>query len=228
MGNGEPGLIEIKTTKNFSVIKEVNEGVIPLLYETQMRFYMEVMNINHGFLLLAKRDESYKQNIAPALALLHIERDKKKGTKILKKCEEFIKTVTDGKEPNILDDEPKLARKNLESFSKKTEVDKKTAFTSFEVYNDKKEQIATLKKQIKDLESDIMEAENHIIKSLNLTDNHSEEIDKDNGLMYSFAYGIRQSFDKELCKKDYPEVFEKVYHPMKTKTKIFKIKKLKK
>lgn len=87
--NGELGIYEGKTTSPHSkVYDELVNGRIPIAYEIQVRFYMEITNLSFAYVCGAwgfKPDQD--------IAYVRIERDPELGEMILQACEDYVSAV---------------------------------------------------------------------------------------------------------------------------------------
>ncbi|MDR2457550.1 MAG: YqaJ viral recombinase family protein [Clostridiales Family XIII bacterium] len=228
MPNGDIGIIEIKTIEATAtkVDGSITKESIPQNYEIQMRYYMEILNLDFACLILGYRTKNGISSRIPKY--FTIKRDKKLGENILKHCEQFALNVIAGNEPSIIKGKnPEAVRADLQKLKEKKEENslrESEAYPLYEKYLKKKEIIKHLMNDIDLYKKEILEIENRIIDILALSDKKPTFEDEQHLLFYSFDYAKRKAFDKELCQTRYPKVFEKVYYPKKSKTKTFKVK----
>ena len=105
--NGEPYIIELKTTsyRNVDTIKKWQSGIVPFYYETQVRHYMAVANVDHAAICCAwgfSKDDT---------ALIFIDRDMDYEEEIMDAEGRFIDLLSCGIEPDTEDENQDLLAK---------------------------------------------------------------------------------------------------------------------
>lgn len=93
--NGKPGIYEGKTTHPWTDTKKhFVEDVVPIYYETQVQFYLEMWNLDFAYICCAwgldRKDIKYKR----------IDRNKDFGCMICQACEDFAINAMNGKRPS--------------------------------------------------------------------------------------------------------------------------------
>lgn len=141
--NGEPYIIELKTTsyRNVDTIKKWTDGIVPYYYETQVRHYMAVANIDHAAICCAwgfKKEET---------ALIFLERDMDLEKEIMDAESRFIDCVMCGIEPDVSDENQDLLAKYYARLYGPA-TDKLPCVTLSDAYDDDIEQIVNLQHQI--------------------------------------------------------------------------------
>lgn len=107
--NGVEGILEIKTTnwRNFEKIKAWKDGIVPVYYEYQCRWYMAIMNLPYTDIICAW---GFTTN---DMAIIHIERDLVIEKMLLKEVSSFIESIENNEPPSMEDVDPELAMEAL-------------------------------------------------------------------------------------------------------------------
>lgn len=91
--NGVPGILEIKTTGNWTDIAKWKQGTVPKKYEWQCRYYMATMNLDYCYIACMwgySIDE---------MAVIKIDRDKAIEDTMMEEIAEFVECCEMGIEP---------------------------------------------------------------------------------------------------------------------------------
>lgn len=110
--NDVPHIVELKTTsyRNYDVIDEWRSGIVPIYYETQVRHYMAVANIDHAVIICAwgfKSDEC---------AIIFIDRDLDIEEELMKNERNFVDACRAGIEPDLVPQNKSLLMKYYAEF----------------------------------------------------------------------------------------------------------------
>lgn len=102
--NGKKGILEVKSTsdRNIDTIRQWQAGIVPIYYELQCRYYMEVMNLDFCYIICAwglRLDQ---------VAVCRIDRNTKIGEHIMATCSHFIDCVEQEYEPDPADGDATL------------------------------------------------------------------------------------------------------------------------
>lgn len=102
--NGVVGLLEIKTTspKNFEVIKDWENGIVPEAYFWQVVYYMAILNVMFCDIVCSWGQEM------DTMSIVRIYRDYEAENKLFKMIMEFDDYVEQNIEPDTMGDDPFL------------------------------------------------------------------------------------------------------------------------
>lgn len=109
INNGKEGILEIKTTnwRNFDKIKQWKEGIVPVYYEYQCRWYMAIMNLDYVDIVCAW---GFTTN---DMAIIHINRDLTIEHYLFNEVSQFIESLENNEPPSLEDVDPELAMESL-------------------------------------------------------------------------------------------------------------------
>lgn len=105
INNGKEGILEIKTTSyhNTETIKKWKNGIVPIYYEYQIRWYMAIMDLPYADIICA-------WGMRPSdMHIIHVERDLDIENWIFDEVSKFVKCVETGEPPAMGDIDPELA-----------------------------------------------------------------------------------------------------------------------
>ena len=105
--DGEPGILECKSL-TYHKAGDWADGAYPLYYEFQLRFYLAVLDVQHGAF-----SAIWGNNPDNDLATPHLERDQAKEDMIFEKLDQWIWSLRRDKPPTMADVKPKLAMESL-------------------------------------------------------------------------------------------------------------------
>lgn len=218
--NGEPYIIEIKTTSshNFDVIKKWQDGICPEYYEFQVRHYMAVANVDHAIICCAWGFRPEENNYVIIDRDLDIEED------LMAMEENFCMCVETGIEPDMEFQDTGLLMKYYAALYGLPIDNKKEVVELSEVYKEKVTALIDADKAVKKASAllskanaSFEEAEANLIPLLTDTDGKK---------LYAYAYynddetgnhiGIklkaskkRAAIDEQRFKAEHPAEYEK-------------------
>lgn len=207
--DGAEGILECKSCTYYKA-GDWAEDAIPLHYELQLRFYMAVLDIDHGTFSTVWGNNPDSDMAMPAL-----DRDKAKEDIIFEKLEEWIWSLENDKPPTMQDVAPKLALEALARIygeSKKGLPD--VEFPA--IYENSLRKIAELQSKVsecrkteKALESEI---DAHSVQIAELMKEHEHGVlnTTNDRLLIDFVTKKRRTADSKTLKEKYPEVYNDV------------------
>lgn len=224
---GQRGLYEGKTTSTlrFDAIKEWKKGIIPRYYDLQVRFYMEIWDIDFT-------DVCCAWGLRPSeAAVVRVERDRALGEAILEDAEMFVEMALMGREPSLSSvKNSELVHKSITriyghanpkkptvKFGKDMEETIKSIMEIDKQIKVIKEKRNMADKEIRDQEKIRTSLLAPIVTKLK-TATRGELIT--NGETYEIIYEApnRLLLNKELLQTKYPEIYEEVYEPSQNRT----------
>ena len=212
--NGKVGILEIKTTDDWGVIKDYWEkGICPPYYEMQVRHYMCVMNLPYAYICCAWGVRANK------IAIIRIERDMDKEKLLCEAEADFIQHLINKEEPDEREDNQKKLREFYEDKYDEVFPEQKSAFEIPDEYDldireylDAKEELDKLKKKEKVYTDIMQEVENKMVKlfcddklqygQYDLDDKHKVFVNVKQTLK-------RTTYDLEKIKVEQPELWDK-------------------
>lgn len=207
--DGEEGILECKSCTYYKS-SDWAEDEIPLYYELQLRYYMAVLDVDHGAFSAV-----WGNNPDKDMAMPTIERDKAKEDMIFERLEEWIWSLENDKEPSMTDVKPELA---LEALAR-LYGDSKKGLPDIEFSNDYENsirKIAELQTKIsecnktkKALESEI-DARSVKIAELMKEHEHGILTTSEDKLLIDFVTRKRRMPDSKALKEKYPDVYNDV------------------
>ena len=221
--DGSTGILELKTT-NFRYAEKWADGAFPAYYETQLRFYMWLADVQYGaFCCLSgfnPDNECY---------IVEIERDLEYEEEMVEKLASFIESLEIGIEPTMEEVDPKQALEGLarlypvaKAMSAEMELSASAYGQHLKVYTDCDAGIKELKAQIKTLEERRDAASVKIKEAVG--DNPSAFCEMGD-TVYSVGWKNRKSksVDYAAMKKEAPDVYDRYVSENTSRT--FSVKK---
>lgn len=224
--DGSTGILELKTT-NFRYSEKWANGSFPAYYETQLRFYMWVADVQYGaFCCLSGFNPDSECYI------VEIERDYDYEAEMVERLSAFIESLEIGLEPTMAEVDPKQALEGLarlypvaKAVSAEVELAPALYGQHLQVYTDCDAQIKELKGQIKALEERRDAASVKLKEALG---ENGEAFCESGDTVYTIGWKNRKtkSVDYSGMKKAYPDVYDAFISENTSRT--FSVKKLKK
>ena len=212
--DGEAGILECKTSSNWDAIKKYwQNGICPPYYESQVRYYMAIMNLNVVWIACC-------WGMAPQdAAVIRVDRDLETEISMMAAIEEFVDCCESGMEPDITGDAYIEVCKYYErKASEIPETEKPVEIPASEKMTELMEEMQDFLETKKRLEEkmkflDQQEAE-LCARVLQATGGESSyvsyRLDEDTVLGVKLKIPMhRAGFDAEKLQKEEPEVFEK-------------------
>lgn len=207
--DGSTGILELKTTNSRYADKWAN-GAFPIYYETQLRFYMWVADVQYGaFCCLSGFNPDSE------CFIVEIERDYEYEAEMVEKLEAFIESLEIGLEPTMDEVDPKQALEGLarlypvaKALSAEVELSPAAYGQHLKVYADCDAEIKELKAKVKTLEERRDAASVKLKEALG--DNASAYCETDE-VVYSVGWKNRntKSVNYTGMKKEFPEVYDR-------------------
>jgi len=212
--NGEKTILEIKTTnwRNFEKIKQWKDGIVPLYYEYQVRWYMAVMNLDTAYICCAW---GFTTN---DMVILKIERDYEIERFLFDKVSDFIVSIEKNEPPTMEGIDPELAMQALSrlyssnSSIPEIEFDPKKYGYAFKGLKEVLEQEAELKEEMSERMAAIDKRKKFFSAKICAAMKRAEvgfvEIGGEK-ISVSYKTTTRTGVDSQRLRKEDPEIFDK-------------------
>lgn len=210
--DGEPGVLECKAP-TYHKASEWNDGAYPLYYELQLRFYLAVLDVQHGAFAAL-----WGNNPTNDLATPHLVRDTQKEDLIFEKLDRWIWSLRHDKPPEMKDVNPQLALKALARIYGKSQKGLPTIEFSPK-YESRLRKIAKLQEEIEDCKSVINSKEAAItalsvrIAELMKTHEHGVLLTSTDKLLVDYVTNSTRRVSSEYLKENYPAIYEESRKP---------------
>lgn len=200
--DGKPGILECKST-TYRNADHWADGRFPAYYETQLRFYMWVADVEIGSFVCV-----WGSNPETDIAIVEIERDYDWERDMVERLQAFIDSLDGVIPPSILNDSPENAAEGLKRLypvSDSTIIGKELPgkFASlcgaYLEYSDKEKEIAAKKTAISVQLQELMgEAQTGVV-----------DVDESSFYNITWKSQERTGFDTDTFKKEYPDLYDK-------------------
>lgn len=217
--DGREGILEVKTTGalNFNAIEDWKNGIVPVYYELQCRYYMAIMNLDFCYIVCKwgyKVDEVRETDfgfVGTEIAAIKIDRDYDIEDHIMKTAEQFVYELENDIEPDVSDCKAELLLRYYgELYGEGNEY-----IPSFEIPEDHDETINSLidiNNQISELKKKIKAYEDlknkHILKLAPLFEEGTKatySISDDYTAYLTYKTNHITKYDEDKIKADFSE-----------------------
>ena len=214
--DGEGGVLECKSL-TYHKAADWADGAIPIYYELQLRYYLAVLDENHGAF-----SALWGNNPENDLATPHIERVQAKEDIIFEKLDRWIWSLRHDKPPTMEDVQPQLA---MDALARIYGAGKK-GLPTIEFprkYEPQLRKIAALQEENAQLKGAIKKNEEaieaHSVRIAELMKEHEHGIlttttDK---LLVDFVTSTSRRVSSEYLKQNYPSIYEEARKPSKNR-----------
>lgn len=205
--DGKKGILECKTT-NLQYISEWSEGRVPIYYELQCRFYMEVMDLDFCYICCCWGFKPYE------MAVVRIDRDIALGKSIMEKCAEFVDACIKRIPPST----DNIAAENLLAYyiklygEAKKEFPTELSFDSRDIVDEllkTEKEIDECKARIKALEKQKIDLAKPFIEVMEGNDIAIYDFGDEKAEITLKIPHYANGFDIEGFKRDYPDLYKK-------------------
>lgn len=205
--DGEPGILECKSL-TYHKAGDWADGAYPLYYEFQLRFYLAVLDVQHGAF-----SAIWGNNPDNDLATPHLERDSAKEDMIYEKLDQWIWSLRHDKPPTMADVKPKLAMESLARIYGASQA----ALPTVEFprkYEKTLRKIANLQDANKKLEAqfkkneDAIEAHSVRIAELMKAHEHGILTTTSDKLLVDFVTKTTRRVNSDYLKKEHPSIYQ--------------------
>lgn len=210
--DGEPGVLECKAP-TYHKASEWDDGAYPLYYELQLRFYLAVLDVQHGAFAAL-----WGNNPAFDLATPHLVRDTQKEDFIFEKLDRWIWSLRHDKPPKMKDVNPQLALEALARIYGKSQKGLPTIEFPPK-YEPQLRKIAKLQEEIEECKSAIKSKEEAIkalsvrIAELMKMHEHGVLLTSTDKLLVDYVTNSTMRVSSEYLKKNYPSIYEEARKP---------------
>lgn len=202
--DGKEGILECKSTTYHNADHWAN-GRFPAYYETQLRFYMWVADVDIGSFVCI-----WGSNPDTDIAIVEIERDYDWERDMIERIQDFMDSLEGNIPPSILIDSPSNAAEGLKRLYPKSdkslpEVEFPKDFANLcSIYMDCSEQIKALEERKTSIAIQLQEA---------MKEAQTGFVDIDESTIYSITWKSQErvSFDMDAFKKKYPKLYSKFF-----------------
>jgi len=219
--NGVPYIAELKTTnlRNYSTIKKWSDGIVPFYYETQVRHYMAVANIDHAVICCC-----WGVNFQDTdSAMIFIDRDMSIEEELMQAEADFVECCECGFAPDVDDEKPVLLQKYYNDLYGLADKEL-PAVELTEAYADAiqeiikaQERVERAEKELSKMKELLSEAYNKVIPALVAPDGtrisgcaYYNDKDTDEHISLTVKQSRkRAAINEEKFKLDHPEAYEK-------------------
>lgn len=214
--DGEGGVLECKSL-TYHKAADWADGAIPIYYELQLRYYLAVLDEEHGAF-----SALWGNNPENDLATPHIERVQAKEDIIFEKLDRWIWSLRHDKPPTMEDVQPQLA---MDALARIYGAGKK-GLPTIEFprkYEPQLRKIAALQEENAQLKGAIKKNEEaieaHSVRIAELMKEHEHGIlttttDK---LLVDFVTSTSRRVSSEYLKQNYPSIYEEARKPSKNR-----------
>ena len=205
--DGEPGILECKSL-TYHKAGDWADGAYPLYYEFQLRFYLAVLDVQHGAF-----SAIWGNNPDNDLATPHLERDQAKEDMIFEKLDQWIWSLRRDKPPTMADVKPKLAMESLARIYGASQAGLPTVEFP-KKHESRLRRIAKLQEDNRNLMAQIKENEEaieaHSVRIAELMKAHEHGIltTTSDKLLVDFVTKTTHRVNSDYLKKEHPSIYQ--------------------